>query len=76
MECRDSRRHFDPKGEKVCAAADCDALALDLGHDASANLITEVAGFGDGEIFLFSEADDGAAQRVFGTVFGAGRCLQ
>ena len=60
----------------MSAVADRNALALDLSHDASANLITEVAGFGDGEIFLFSEADDGAAQRVFGTVFGAGRCLQ
>ena len=76
VECRDSRRYFDSKGEKVSAVADCDALALDLGDDASANLITEVSGFGDGEVFLFSVTDDGVAKRVFGALFGAGRCLE
>ena len=76
VECRDSRRYFDPKRKKVSAVADCNALAIDLGHDATANLITEATGFGEEEVSLFSVADDGAAQRVLGAVFGTGRRLE
>src|ERR1035438_8486078 len=58
------------------AIPDRDALAIDLGHNAAADLITKFAGLRNWSVLLLCVANDGAAERMFGTVLGARRCFE